>query len=639
MVVAGAVGANPEKRESAVTDIKDTKVGASSAGGRSTRKSLPGRVVAALGALLLVLASGLISSPAQAQEEAPKLRVAIISEIDTFNPFRTILASSINVNRLQYENLVEYGPAGDELVGGLADKWETSPDGMTWTFHMPDDRVWSDGEPITSADVKWTFDIIKEKEELQSANGSLVENVASVEAPDKNTAIIKMSKGQASNPGNELPIMPKHVWENVDQAEYAADGSDGKPVVGSGPYQITKYEKGQSVEMQANPKFHRGAPKVSGLTWVYYKNTDAAVAGLKAGEVDLVSGMTGAQFDSLKDFNGITTNAGAGRRYTGIAVNPGAQTNKGEPMGDGHPALHDPQVRKAVLMAIDNKTLLEKVLGGLGKPGITQTPTIYEDIAGLAPGNEERKFDLEGANKILDEAGYPKGPDGIRAKDGKPLKFRVMGRNTEPTHAQAAEYVKQWMKDIGVDTEVSMVSSSQVNSDSTVGKYDLYFTGWGMGPDPDFQLSINQCASRPDNVEGDGPTSENNYCNPAFDELYAKQHAELDPAKRAAIVKEAWTTIYNDNVLDVLWYQDGLEAYRSDKFGKFELQPTEGGVITGQTSYWGLYSATPAGKDGAAAEGGSNALVKWGVPIGIVVVVAAVGIPLLRRRGKSDDKE
>lgn len=633
------MGANPEKRESAVTDIKDTNAGAARAGDRSTSKSLLGRAVAALGALLLVLASGLMSRPAQAQEEAPKLRVAIISEIDTFNPFSTILASSINVNRLQYENLVEYGPGGDELVGGLADKWEPSADGMTWTFHMPDGRVWSDGEPITSEDVKWTFDIIKNKEELQSANGSLVENVASVEAPDKNTAIIKMAKGQASNPGNELPIMPKHVWENVDQAEYPADGSDGKPVVGSGPYQITKYEKGQSVEMQANPKFHRGAPKVSGLTWVYYKNTDAAVAGLKAGEVDVVSGMTGAQFDSLKNFNGVTTNAGSGRRYTGIAVNPGAQTSKGEPMGDGHPALQDPQVRKAVLMAIDNKTLLEKVLGGLGKPGITQTPTMYKEMAGLAPGNEERKFDLEGANKLLDEAGYPKGPDGIRAKDGKALKFRLMGRNTEPTHAQAGEYVKQWMKDIGIDTEVSMVSSSQVNSDSTVGKYDMYFTGWGMGPDPDFQLSINQCASRPDNVEGDGPTSENNYCNPAFDELYAKQHAELDPAKRAEIVKEAWTTIYNDNVLDVLWYQDGLEAYRSDKFGKFELQPTDGGVITGQTSYWGLYSATPAGKEGAAAEDGSNALVKWGVPIGIVVVVAAVGIPLLRRRGKSDDQE
>jgi peptide/nickel transport system substrate-binding protein len=195
-----------------------------------------------------------------------------------------------------------------------------------------------------------------------------------------------------------------------------------------------------------------------------------------------------------------------------------------------------------------------------------------------------------------------------------------------------ADYVKPWLKEVGIDVTTVMKSSAQLNDDSTVGNYDLYFTGWGMGPDPDFQLSINTCASRP-NADGTGATSENNYCSPEFDALFTKQHEELDQAKRSGLVKQAQEMIYNAAVNNVMYYANTLEAYRSDKFEPFVTQPSKGGVITGQNGPWGYYSATPVGMAASAtadAAGGFNpALVI--VPV-VVVVLAAGGYLLYRRR-------
>lgn len=607
-------------------------------------KAKPKRILAGLAAALALTVTTALAGPATpravADDPAAVMKVAITTDIDTFNPFQAILASSTAILRFQYESLVTWGK-NNETVPGLADTWETSPDGKTWTFHIPEDRKWSDGKPLTAEDAAWTFNAIKKDNKLQQANGGLVENVASVNVKDPQTLEIVLTAPQAANPGGELPIVPKHVWEKVDAATYENDTD----TVGSGPYTIKSYAQSQNVQLVANPNFWRGAPKLSGLTWVYYKNGDAAVQALKTGEVDIVSGLTAAQFDSLKSAPGITTVTGAGRRYSSIAINPGTIDAEGKPMGDGNPALKDPVLRKAIMMAIDRQTLFDRVLHGLGKLGETEMPTVYPQYYGFAPGVKAFPFDPAAANKALDDAGYAKGPDGIRLdKEGKPLKLRLMGRNTEPSHQLIADFLKPWLKEIGIEITVSMVTPQQVNDDSTLGKYDLYFTGWGIGPDPDFQLSINQCNSRP-NADGSGNTSENNWCDPEFDKLYQAQHTEQDPAKRGEIVKQAFSMIHESAVNMVLWYADSLEAYRSDKFGGFIRQPEGQGPITGQNSYWGLYSAAPA-----TAEGGQNGtpgatgggVPGWAIGVGIAVLVVIAGgavLLVLRGRRTADDRE
>ena len=277
-------------------------------------------------------------------------------------------------------------------------------------------------------------------------------------------------------------------------------------------------------------------------------------------------------------------------------------------------------LRQAVVKAIDKQTLLTRVLQGLGKPGQTEMPGVYPSYTGYAAGYPAPTFDIAGANQLLDQAGYAKGADGNRTdKSGKPLTLRLMGRNSDPTHAQMAEFVKGWLGQIGIPLTVSMVTPNQVNDDSTLGKYDLYFTGWGIGPDPDFQLSINQCSSRP-NADGSGATSENNWCDPAFDALYKAQHTELDAAKRADLVKQAFTMIDKAAINSVIWYADTLEAWRSDKFTGFVKQPENDGVVMGQNGYWGLYGAAPVSADTASAAGTSSSSGMPGWAIGLVIV-------------------
>ena len=608
---------------------------------RTTSRSHWRRVIAGAAAALAVIVPAACAAPtptpAGSDEPAPAVKVALSTDIDTFNPFLAILASSTSILRFQYENLVQYG-TNNEPVPGLADTWETSPDGKTWTFHIRDAMLWSDNEPLTAKDVAWTFNAVKTNKKLQQANGGLVENVASVTATDDQTVTMVLTAAQASNPGYELPIVPEHVWaQQSDPSTYANDTD----AVGSGPFTIKSYQQGTSVQLVANPNFWRGAPKASGLIYVYYKTTDAAVQALKSSEVDIVSGLTPAQFTSLEDQAGIETNTGAGRRYTSLAINPGAIDADGKAMGDGNPALKDGKLREAISMAIDKQTLVDRVLQGLGKVGETEIPTVYPNYYGWAEGYTPRTFDLDAANQLLDEAGYAKGSDGMRTdKSGKPLELRLMGRNSDPAQPQMAEFIKGWLKEIGIGLTVTFVSPNQVNDDSTLGNYDLYFTGWGIGPDPDFQLSINQCSSRPE-ADGSGDTSENNWCDSAFDKLYTEQHTELDQTKRSALVRQAFTMIADSGVNNVLWHADSLEAWRSDRFTGFTKQPEDGGVVMGQNGYWGLYGATPV----SAAAGGpaaADGLPGWGIGLIIalvVVVAAAVVLVGVRRRSTAADRE
>ena len=140
---------------------------------------------------------------------------------------------------------------------------------------------------------------------------------------------------------------------------------------------------------------------------------------------------------------------------------------------------------------------------------------------------------------------------------------------------------------------------------TTKGDYDMYFSGWSLGPDPDYQLFINTCDSRPD-ADGNGGTSQDGYCNKDFDKLYQQQHVELDEGKRADLVHQALAQHYEDTPSITLWYPNQLEAFRSDRFTGFTKQPTEGGIIANQVGYWGYTSVEPANAEDASGEGGGH---------------------------------
>ena len=145
---------------------------------------------------------------------------------------------------------------------------------------------WSDGQPITAKDVEFTYNLIMTNTDAATANGVAVTNYESVRATDDSTVVIRTKQPQASMLQSEIPIVPEHVWKDVKDIKNFKN-SDKFPVVGSGPFVLTGYQEGQSVTLEANEKFWRGRPKIDKLQYVKYESTEAAVQGLRKGDVDL----------------------------------------------------------------------------------------------------------------------------------------------------------------------------------------------------------------------------------------------------------------------------------------------------------------------------------------------------------------
>jgi peptide/nickel transport system substrate-binding protein len=591
-------------------------------------------------AAALVLAGGPFALPGTAQAQQPQqggttLRVALVQQVDHLNPFTASFASSTMIGRMAYEFLTLPSAENATPTGGIAEKWAVAPDKLTWTFTIRQGMKWSDGQPVTAKDAAYTLNRIMTDEKAAEANGDFVTNFDTVTAPDDRTLVIKTKQPQASMTAVDVPIVPEHVWSKItDMADPKTDTPEVVGV-GDGPFLITDYRPNEVVTLKANPDYWRGKAKIDQLQFVKFDNADAAVNALRNGEVDFVNRLTPAQFQSLQGQSGIATNKAAGRRYRDMLVNPGAMNVDRRPIGDGNPVLKDVRVRQAIARAIDQQTLVDKVVGGFGEPGTGLLPSVFADYH-LAPDETGRgSFDLAAANQMLDQAGYPKGPDGVRSGPGGRLELRLIGRSSEDFALRASDYVVSWLGSIGIKVNKQLVSDNEVDEKTSGGQYDLAFSGYATNPDPDYTLSKQTCGRLP-SASGSS-SSASNFCDPEFDRLYSAQLTELDPAKRAGLVKQAEQR-YNDQAPSVvLEYDNVLEAYRSDRFSAFTKQPMSNGPIMEQVGYWGFYGATPAG--GSSSGSGGNTGLWIGIGAAVVVVLVAGGVFAARRRKTAEDRE
>jgi peptide/nickel transport system substrate-binding protein len=595
-----------------------------------------------------------VAKAAQAQG-SKILKIGVTQEIDSLNPFISITRTGTDILRTAFDYLTVYSQKDQQPEPSLAESWDTSSDKLTWTFHMRKGVKWSDGEPLTAKDPAFTFNKMLTDETARTANGSYVAQWESVKATDDNTLVIKTKVPQATMLALDIPIVPEHVWSKMSDI-----GAEPEfPMVGSGPFSVTEFKEAQFVKMKANPNYWRGKPKISDLHFVSYRNADAAVTALQSGQVDLINKLTPTQFDALKNNPDITLNNAQNRRFNEIVINPGAATNDNKPIGNGNPVLKDVKLRQAIATAIDSKTLVDKVWGGYAEEAEGYIPPVFADYAWKPSGDVKRDFDLDKANQMLDDAGYKKGADGIRAdKQGKPLNLRLLAHAEANLDETGGPFIKGWLKDIGINITLEPRSDDQVNEDTTRGDFDIAFSGWNANPDPDYVLSLQTCANRP-NAQGKGGTPDSFLCDQEYDDLYAQQLKEFDPAKRADIVKQMQERLYDQSTLVILGYDNALEAYRKDAFEGFPLQPADGGVIMNQQGYWGYFGATPKGEgpvptfdengmmttsgaqaSEAASDSGSNTGLILGIVGGIVVILLVGGFLFARSRRKTaEDRE
>nr|WP_143090625.1 ABC transporter substrate-binding protein [Saccharomonospora viridis] len=587
--------------------------------------------------VVVPLAASVQAAPAARAQSPQVLRVALVQEIDHLNPFTASFASSAMIGRFAWEFLTLPSAEDATPTGGVAESWESSEDKLTWTFTIREGMTWSDGEPVTAHDAAFTFNKIMSDPKAAEANGSYVVNFKKVSAPDDRTLVIETEEPQASMTALDVPIVPEHVWSKIEDMHDPVTDSIEVVGVGSGPFLIAEYRPNELVRMTANKDYWRGAPAYDELHFIKFENADAAVNALRNGEVDFVNRLTRAQFDSLKNEPNIETNQASGRRYRELLMNPGARNADGDAIGDGHPALQDVQVRRAIAMAIDPEVLVDKVLGGYGELPGGLVPPIYEDYHYVPDEDVRYSFDPDAANALLDEAGYRRGPDGVRVdSEGRRLEFRLTGRASEDYAQRASDYIVSWLRDIGIEVTKNLVSDNEVDETTSSGHYDLAFSGWGTNPDPDYILNKQTCAALP---AASGSSSSNAFfCDETYDKLYAQQIAEMDPKKRAKLVLQAQARYYEMVPSLVLGYDNVLEAYRSDRFTGFVQQPEGEGQIMEQTGYWGFYGARPV--EGAAeSDSGLPTGVWLALGAGALALLAVGGTVVVRRRATADDRE
>jgi peptide/nickel transport system substrate-binding protein len=587
------------------------------------------------------------TSAAAAKDPAPRFTIGITNEVDSFNPFNGIEAESYEAWALMYDYMISWSDKDMSPQPSLATSWDTSKDGLTWTFHIRSGVKWSDGVPLTAADIAYTYNRILDGGPESASWGSYLTSVKTITAPDANTVVLKLSKPNAVLPLLPMPIVPEHIWKHVSEDQvktYSNEPVNGKPVVGSGPFKLVEGKAGGSTyRFVRNDNYWAGKPKIGEVDMQVYRSEDTLVQALKAGEIDFAEGITALQVKALQGDPDITAQEGDSPGFDEIAFNTGSvNTTTGKPLGDPNPAVMDRKFRFALNFAIDRSELAKKVYQGAALPAQNIIPPAYAKYRWQPPSGAYA-YDPAKTKRLLDAAGYKVGADGFRTMpDGSPIgKLRLFARSDSETSQATMAYFKEWLHDVQIDSTVIAVESSKLTNIILDGEYDIFQWGWYVEPDPDSILSYFTCAQR-------GSWSDSWYCNSTYDKLYKEQNGETNEQKRAEIVKRMQQMLYDDApYLNTVYNQIG-EAYRSDRWQGFVPQPNPGGVLLFQYGHANYLNVEPVGTSTGVSKAAATASDSGGGSSGQTLMVGAAAVLVLGgigggvfayRRAHADQRE
>jgi peptide/nickel transport system substrate-binding protein len=573
------------------------------------------------------------SASGSASGEKITLTVGVPGDMVAPNPFKACCGYEYEMLFNAFDMLFHFSKEDLTPVPGLAESCEPDADYLVWTCKIRSGVMWSDGEPLTSEDIAFTYKFIVDNK-LSSFSDYLPFN-PTFETPDPTTLIWTSEEPTfAPTVPPWVPIVPEHIWSQYDgtdaktikSVDVLADG----PMVGSGPFVLTEWEPGQFWKMSANKSYWGGTPTIDEIVYRVFDNHEAMVQALKAGEIDFADDLTTTLFNALEGEDNIATNAAAPSSFTNLAWNFGSPDM---PNDTHNAAIEDLAFRQAVEHAIDKQAIVDSVFQGNAEVGTTITlpssPWHYEP-----PAEDQYTFDLAQANQILDDAGYADtDDDGIREdpKNGEPLSFDIVTLTDSAGSNDSGKLMVGWMKEIGVEFKLQPVSENKAYALWADGDFDAYIWGWGGDPDPDFILSIfitSQCLSWSDGC----------YSDPQFDQWYKEQKTIFDRDERKAFIDNMQAYLYEQSPEVVLVYPNYLQAYRTDTFTGYVPTPADGGALL---FGWGPYSyinlkpvSAAAGGAGSGGGGGSNALVYIG--IGAVLLIGLVVLASRRRRADED---
>jgi len=579
--------------------------------------------------LLAVLVAALLAPIAAAQEDSDQvvLRIGLTQDWETLNPTSGFTVSEYEVWNIHYATLTDKAAADFETIPGLAESWEASDDGLTYTYTLREGLLWSDDEPLTAEDVAWNINTARDQ-----GWDNMLSTVQNLDATviDERTVQVTSSVPDPKLPTLDVYLVPQHIWEPVATDYDAATQYEALDGVGSGPFVISEFTKGQSVVMDVNPNYwgwEGEEPPIDQVVFRLFENPDAMVAALQQGELDAAQSIPAGSAESLEADPNIEIVAGQQGGFDEIAINGGAV--EGQP----HPALLDVNVRRAVGHGIDRAAAIEDLWFGLAEPVETISPSADPKWLAEIPEENRLDYDPTEANRLLDEGGYlDTDGDGVREMpDGtNPIVIRHAVNTDSDTAGPIGELFVGWMEEIGLGVEIASYDQDALFGVIVDGTYDTFYWGWTPFVDPDPMLSYFTEAEL-------GNNNDANWTDPRYEELYLEQKEELDPDRRVEIVHEMLTVFHDAAVYFPTYLAPDLQAYRTDTFEGWVRQPAEIGPIMFSNSSPSYAQLTPISADGGGSD--SNDLLLWGgIALGVVVVLGGIFL-VTRRNASSDDRE
>ncbi|MPZ64417.1 MAG: hypothetical protein GEU83_02425 [Pseudonocardiaceae bacterium] len=575
--------------------------------GRRTAGALAAFVAAAL--LAIATPHAAAQDDEGGGDEPTTVRVALSGYENNLTPFTVTFASGRpdDLLMLVYDSLF-WSQVSEDPEPWLAESATPSNDFRTWTVTLRPDLTWHDGQPLTAEDVKFTFDYFNEV----AGPGRWTHHVSDEppyrggEVIDDRTVRLDFARPAPTFtilPGADLPILPQHIWQGIDDPETAT----GEPPVGSGPYKVTEIVPDQRYRFEANEDYFKGEPLVDVIEMPIVTDPNAAFQALQTGQVDYVDrDVPPAVVDRFESADDIEVVRGTDFDSTELRFHT------------RQPPLDDPRLRKAIGLAIDYDALVEQVLQGDGQPG--NDNWVHPRSPWALPGGDEHEFDPQRAERLLGEAGYRRGPDGLRVSpDGAPLDFEVLVSSFEPESLRAVQLAARQVQDIGVRLRPEALDPATLRQRTRPGPggppaYDAQMSGfdWHAHTDPDSLYFFFHSPGQ----RGIGAIF-TGWSNDRFDQL-VERAAGLPAQARKPVLHEAQRVLAEEVPLLTFWYRDGVNAYRPAAYDGW-VTDFGHGILTKRSFLRPYAEPTAASGRGGGDDGG----VPW---VALVTVLAAGGV-------------
>ena len=504
--------------------------------------------------LFTALALLLLSIPALSFAQEGTLNVRGLGNVSTYNYILNNDGASLGAYALLWPAPFRPDPFTSEWVPSLT-TWEISEDGLTYTFHIQENANWSDGVPITSADIKFVIEAIQ-SDDVASPHKDAVNSVVAVNVIDDKTYELILDEPNCAALGDFFGVrfMPAHRFE-ADFSDIESNSLNTFPDISGGPFMLEEIVPDSFQRYRANPDYYEGPPGVAILINHALENNELMLLAVEAGEVDYAN-MQGDIFQQLSQNtrDNLQVQFFPANSLGFVALNWGDPENPQSAYDDGgnlieqdlHPLFSDVNVRKAVAMGFS----VEDVMATLGENGATRALSVVAPAASWAFNTDIEPYphDPDAAMALLEESGwFDTDGDGVREKDGEDLEFTVSYSDIVKYFETTAIIMQDQLSDIGFRVIVEKLEWSSYVPFILSQGYDATPLSNTIASAPDPNQFTGNILSTGD-IPGGGGSNLVSYVNPRADELVEAgvKVPGCDTAARAEIYNELQQILYDD---------------------------------------------------------------------------------------------